>query len=454
MKFCFQIVVSALFCLFGHLLSGQNINSGERWQLIDEKDSLVLQMPTVSSNYNDFSPVFLHNVLYFSSDRKNRYTDEADLKYNYNILHSNYAGKSFMKPRHDYFFNNDDYTSLAGFSLDGSKLFVYKTFGNGDLYVSERNKKEKWKRARRLSSPVNSEFTEQSIAWSDNLIVISSNRQDGERFNLFWAYNQTDLKGIEWQPLVIANTNGNEIDVSFGPDGRTLYFSSDSRGGEGGFDIFFTVFENGKWKSPENLGPDYNTIYDDRWFMDADSLCFFSSNRTGGAEGFNIYKGRIIPKEIKDTVVEIVIADTLEPPEIIELDVIDRINEYLDSVEFEVYVAYIQVGAFYFIKSIEDFKRRFDIFSSTNMFVEKLETDQGVLHKYIIDKQYKTLREASVKQKEALAMQIENNRKNMSKLREDAFIAVYNSSGDRILIYFDVEKNQYKILIGDKYVYF
>jgi hypothetical protein len=453
MKFCLQIVVSALLCLSVNFLSGQSTQSGERWLFIDEKDSLVLNVPPVSSNYNDFSPVFLHNVLYFSSDRKNRYTDEADLKYNYNVMNSNFEGKNFRKPRHDYFFNNDDYTSLAGFSPDGSKLFVYKTFGNGDIYVSERNKKEKWKRPRRLSSPVNSEFTEQSIAWSDHLIVISSNRQGGEHFNLFWGYNHENIKNVEFQPLVIANTGGNEIDVSFGPDGRTLYFSSDGRGGAGGFDIYYTVFENGTWKKPENLGPEYNTIYDDRWFMDADSLCFFSSGRTVET-GLNIYMGKIIPREIRDTVVEIVTIDTVETPELTEMDVIDQINEYLDSLEFEVYVAYIQVGAFYFIKSLEEFKKRFEIFASTEMIIEKIETEDGILHKYILNKEYKTLREASVKQKEALAMQIENNRNNPSKLREDAFIAVYNSSGDRILIYFNVERNEYKILIGDKYVYF
>jgi len=45
-----------------------------------------------------------------------------------------------VKPRAFYFFNTDDQSALAGVSYGYGKLFIYKTFGNGDIYFSVKEK--------------------------------------------------------------------------------------------------------------------------------------------------------------------------------------------------------------------------------------------------------------------------------------------------------------------------
>lgn len=443
-----SIIVS--FLLFAMHLYGQTGQDAKSWQSPAENDSLVVLILEINSKYDDYAPIYLNGTLYFSSSRKNTDTDEADLKFNTSIYSSIAEDKDWQEVSKYYFFNNDDFTALSGYSFDGPMLFFYKTFGEGDLYYSDLNKKGKWKTPRHFKKPLNSPGNEQSIAWTDNLIVISSNRDNSEHFNLYWGYNHTDPKEIELLPLHTANTSADELDVSFSSDGKTLFFSSNGHKGEGGFDIFKIVFDGkGNWSKPENLGTNVNTSADERWFMSCDSMYFLSSGRADGKGELDIYLGHLIPKKEK------IIEDTVAvlPPDTVP-DKIENINTFLDSSKFEVYYAYVQVGAFYFIKSLEDFKSKFGLFASTDIFVEKVKTDRGILHKYILNTKYTTLKDAAIRQKEALAMQRQNNLINSNKLKEDAFIAVYNQQGERILIYFDVDRNEYKILIGDKYVFF
>jgi hypothetical protein len=75
-----------------------------------------------------------------------------------------------------------------------------------------------------------------------------------------------------------------------------LVFASNRAGGFGGYDIYYSVFENGNWSEPVNFGSDINSEYDeyrpivrsDKWQFDNDMM-IFSSNRPGGKGGFDLY---------------------------------------------------------------------------------------------------------------------------------------------------------------------
>ena len=76
-----------------------------------------------------------------------------------------------------------------------------------------------------------------------------------------------------------------------------LVFTSDRAGGFGGFDLYYSYFENGKWSEPINFGSKINTAYDeyrpivkyaDPGNFDNDMM-IFSSNRPGGKGGFDLY---------------------------------------------------------------------------------------------------------------------------------------------------------------------
>ena len=84
-----------------------------------------------------------------------------------------------------------------------------------------------------------------------------------------------------------------------------MVFTSNKYGGYGGFDLYYSYFENGNWSEPINFGSDINSEYDEyrpivrtyEWGFDNDMM-IFSSNRPGGKGGFDLYFVGIPRKEV------------------------------------------------------------------------------------------------------------------------------------------------------------
>lgn len=486
-------------------LRGQNKPPGKSWQQLRENDSLIIEPLPINSVKDDYAPIFIDGVLYFISSRKNRHTDEAELQYNENVYTSRYVDSAWSSPKMFYFLNSDDYTALAGFCADRSKLFTYKTFGDGDIYCSLQNEKGKWFRPKRMKY-VNSIFHEQSVAEANGIMIVSSERPGGRgQHDLYWAIADKNGQYINFVPLNIANTSGDEVDVSFSADGKTLYFSSDVLGSTGGYNIFFTQLDSTRqWSKPQELF--MNTPGDDRWFMDCDSMFFCSRSSEAGDD--DLYWGHIIPIVPKfqrdttsitklvlrdtllttilllDTVVPIqhvVYQDTNFTSEILSntsivdiivpqntliqtlpdtLSIVDNklvsLQRKLDSLQFAVHIAKVQVGAYRFITSVDDFKRHFQAFDSTALIVEKETTNEGLVYKYLISQTYSTLEPAVLRQQQAIHQQTADMNRSYYPMGKpyDAFIVVYDDSWNRIIIYFNVRTKDYRILVGDKIIFF
>lgn len=77
-----------------------------------------------------------------------------------------------------------------------------------------------------------------------------------------------------------------------------MVFVSNRDGGYGGYDLYYSRYENGKWSTAENFGSKINTEYDeyrpivvplgDSSYFKNDFM-LFSSNRPGGKGGFDLY---------------------------------------------------------------------------------------------------------------------------------------------------------------------
>lgn len=95
-------------------------------------------------------------------------------------------------------------------------------------------------------------------------------------------------------PSAINSPESNEIHPSISPDGNTIYFASDRKGGHGGYDIYVSRREkDGTWSEPDNLGRRVNSAGDDtNPFIHGDnhSLYFASNGRKtiGGSDLFYI----------------------------------------------------------------------------------------------------------------------------------------------------------------------
>ncbi|WCL81901.1 tetratricopeptide repeat protein [Saprospira sp. CCB-QB6] len=74
--------------------------------------------------------------------------------------------------------------------------------------------------------------------------------------------------------------------------GKTLYFAAKGLPGSyGGFDLYVSYFKEGRWTTPQNLGPNVNSIRDEiSPFVDSKGILYFSSDGKPGFGGFDVYR--------------------------------------------------------------------------------------------------------------------------------------------------------------------
>jgi hypothetical protein len=71
-------------------------------------------------------------------------------------------------------------------------------------------------------------------------------------------------------------------------NGTAIYFSSDRSGGYGGYDIYVSYLIDNEWSLPENLGPTINTAYNEITPFLHENKLYFSSDFYAGLGGFDI----------------------------------------------------------------------------------------------------------------------------------------------------------------------
>lgn len=196
--------------------------------------------------------------------------------------------------------NSEDHDATAGLSSDGTTLFVYKFAekDGGDLYVSNLEGST-WSKPEHLNKFINSKYHESSVSLSYDAkkLYFVSDRVGGigDR-DIYMSTKVAKGKTSDWGVAVnsgtVLNTKYAEEGVFIHPDGKTLYFSSKGHGTMGGFDIFKSVFENGKWSAPQNLGYPINGPDDDVFFVISGSghHGYFASSKPGGFGDKDIYK--------------------------------------------------------------------------------------------------------------------------------------------------------------------
>ncbi len=196
--------------------------------------------------------------------------------------------------------NSEAHDANMSLSPDGKQIFVYRNMGSrgsGELFVSKLSKTGKWSAASRLEGDVNTSYFESSACLSPDgktLYFVSERPKGGFGMgDIYMARKEGKTgwgKAVNLGPSV--NDEHDQIGVFVHPDGKTLYFSSNSPQSLGGYDVFKTTFENGKWSSPENLGYPINTTGDERCFvMSTDGRrAWFSSDREGTQGDYDIWE--------------------------------------------------------------------------------------------------------------------------------------------------------------------
>jgi hypothetical protein len=86
------------------------------------------------------------------------------------------------------------------------------------------------------------------------------------------------------------------FEIEVGSDGEQsicMVFASNRPGGQGGYDLWYSRYLNGRWDAPLNLGPGVNSPQDDFRpsvsHVRGEPVLIFSSNRPGGKGGYDLY---------------------------------------------------------------------------------------------------------------------------------------------------------------------
>lgn len=148
---------------------------------------------------------------------------------------------------------------------------------------------------------VNSNFDDSYPSFNSDFskLFFSSNREGN--FNIYShtienAKELTDaLKGSSKASLKEENLSTNFDDTCPFVVDNMMVFASNREGGFGGFDLYYSIWDNNEWSEPINFGEEINSEKDEfrpivrkEWGFENDMM-IFSSNRPGGKGGFDLY---------------------------------------------------------------------------------------------------------------------------------------------------------------------
>lgn len=255
---------------------------------------------TVNGQYPEYSPIINadESMIIFTSRRNtttggNRTNDDG--KFYEDIYISYRSGGDWGAPQNPGKpLNADLHDATVGLSPDGQTLYIYRGDNGGDIYVCVLKGAE-WGKPERLNKNINTKYHESSASLAPDArkLYFVSDRPGGFGGRDIYV-SELDKKG-NWGTAVLLpsaiNTPLDEEAVFMHPDGKTLYFSSKGHRTMGGYDIFKTVFENGQWSTPENIGYPINTAGDDVFFSISASgrHGYYSSARPGGMGDQDLY---------------------------------------------------------------------------------------------------------------------------------------------------------------------
>ncbi len=221
----------------------------------------------------------------------------------------------------------------ANISADGNEIYFSgcgweSGSGSCDIYCVRFNG-GRWSHPINLRSVNTSGWESQPCISYDGKELYFVRRNRNARTSDIYVSKRDDEGN--WQDadfLFNVNTDGNEMAPFIHYDGKTLYFSSDTHFGMGGYDLFMSQRdENGEWNEPVNLGYPLNTYGDEInvVVLNDATKAYMSALRNEGFGRYDIYEFDLDEKfrpqyvEIEKPTVEEYYADALEKQESVVL---------------------------------------------------------------------------------------------------------------------------------------
>ena len=216
--------------------------------------------------------------------------------------------------------NTKDNEGQVAFSEDENTIYFTRSTrenpNNYQLYkaVLQENSAGNWVDIKRMN--VSSDFySVENPFLKDNKLYFASNKLGGfGGFDLYVADIKEDGSLDEIKNLGAAvNTKSDDKFPFVTKEGKYLYFSSKGHQTVGGFDVFASRIINNEYKSPNNLGAEFNSKDDEvAFFLTKDNQGYVSSDKDSGKGDFDIY--RFYKEDIKQLIEGVVVdAETQIP---------------------------------------------------------------------------------------------------------------------------------------------
>jgi len=238
-------------------------------------DVAVMNMgPLINSESDDTHPVIRadEKQLFFSSHRarsngSNQNQFDPNSKMHYADIYVADRDSSWKKadwvniglPKHEYAL------AIAPF---GESMTVAHFDGMDEFIYSAIKSDGEWQNAVPFNVIPDAPPEGVIVFSPDNSFAIMS-ITDRKRRSGFDLYQYSKLSDGSWSSAEkiegLINSDADEIAPFISADG-TLFFASNGPSSMGGFDCYRSVFQNGKWSDPVNLGYPINTVDDDSYF--------------------------------------------------------------------------------------------------------------------------------------------------------------------------------------------
>jgi hypothetical protein len=270
----------------------------------------------INSPFSDFGAVVQGDTLYFSSYKFDKKKDKKKPVGKITKMLSSVKGARAREIGRG--FPSVDSAHVANGTITTDGKFFFFTFCKNktineircEIYVSIKDKKDKWTKPQRLPEPVNQigytsthPTVEVDANGKNRTLWFSSDRPGGKGKLDLWSVPldtawfcpcMSEHANDKKRPKIPAfsapknaetlNTIGNDATPFFHSASQTLYFSNDEgRDGFGGYDIFKAKINKNTFAAVENAGAGFNTAYNDLYpFLSKDGKSgWFSSNRPG-----------------------------------------------------------------------------------------------------------------------------------------------------------------------------
>lgn len=229
--------------------------------------------------------------------------------------------------------NNEEPNFVSGITPDGNTVVLllgnrYEKNGKMKAGVSISTKEgDKWTKPYNLDIENDYNYNDKAnyfLTQNRQVLLLAVERDDtrGER-DLYVSFFRDDSTWSEPKNMGdVLNSVGDESSPFLAADDKTLYFSTNGRGGYGGYDIYVSkrlddTWTN--WSEPQNLGPDINSERDELFFNIPVTGNYAYYTKSVGEDDADIYRVemplRVMPSEVVVVKGKLLNKETGEPIE-------------------------------------------------------------------------------------------------------------------------------------------